>query len=451
MVAEAAETPATLRVDYYHTGNSEQELFSLHQVVVEPLAWPGNPARPIDDTNRGKYLFEVVDPDSSEVLYSRGYASIYGEWETTAEAKEINQTFHESLRFPMPEGPVQVRVSKRDANNEFAEVWVTDVDPDDMLVVRAHPPRPAPLIAIEENGDPADKVDLLILGDGYTVEEKYKFEQEARRLTGTLFKVSPFKERRRDFNVWAMMVPTTKSGVSRPSTGKQTWSPLGTRYDAFRSERYVLTFDNLGFRTIAQFAPYDFVEILVNNETYGGGGIFGLYSTAAAGSGWAEYLFIHEFGHHFAALADEYYTSPVAYEPVEQSIEPWEPNATALHDPNNIKWKALVTPDTTIPTPWPKDEYEEYARAYQAERAEMRAANRPESEMNELFQRFQDYAEGLFADQPYADSIGAFEGANYEASGFYRPAMNCLMFTRSDRFCDVCRAATEEMIDLYSR
>jgi hypothetical protein len=119
-------------------------------------------------------------------------------------------------------------------------------------------------------------------------------------------------------------------------------SPLGTRYDIFGSERYVLTLDNRALRDIAQYAPYEFIEILVNNETYGGGGIFGQFSTAAASNDWANYLFVHEFGHHFAGLADEYYTSPVAYQSSGARMEPWEPNATALRDPAKLKWKQHV-------------------------------------------------------------------------------------------------------------
>src|SRR5204862_6821088 len=152
-------------------------------------------------------------------------------------------------------------------------------------------------------------------------------------------------------------------------------------YDAVDSERYVLTFDNRAFREIAANAPYDVVEILTNSGTYGGGGIFGLYSTVAADSVWAPYIFVHEYGHHIAGLADEYYTSDVAYLPAEDRVEPWEPYVIALIDTANLKWKDLVASGTPLPTPWPKDAFERYTKEIQQRRRAIRAANRPESEM----------------------------------------------------------------------
>jgi len=445
-----AGAPATMRVDYVHSGNSETEMFSLDQVVIEPLPWTGNMAQPHDKTNRGKYLFEIVDPESGDVAWSRSFSTIYGEWETTGEAKQINRAYHESVRFPAQSSAFRLVMKKRGAGNVFEEVWRIDLDPDDVLVHRESAMFADHVVAIHESGDPATKVDLLLLGDGYTADEQEDFIAKARELTRVLFATSPFKERKDDFNVWALAPPARESGVSRPSTDTFRDSPIGATYDSFRSERYILTSDNKSLRRIASSAPYDFVEILTNSEVYGGGGIYGLFSTAAASSDWAAYLFVHEFGHHFAGLADEYYTSSVAYELADVVEEPYEPNITALLDPDNLKWKHLVTPNTPLPTPWPKAEFEEHSIAYQERRRQMRADNVPEAEMNALFVENQVFVETLFEKSGQNGVTGAFEGGGYMAEGLYRSSQNCIMFTRTTDFCAVCSEAIEKVIDEYT-
>ena len=447
----SAEVPATMRLDYFHSGNDKTEMFSLDQVVIEPLPWTGNMHQPIDKTWRGKYLFEIVGADSGKIAWSRSFSSIYGEWETIGEAHRINRTFHESVRFPAPESPFDVVMKKRDAENHFEEVWRIAIDPSDYMIHRESAMYADEVIAIVDNGDPAQKVDLLLLADGYTAEEHDAFVAKAREMADILFATSPFKERKDDFNVWALAPHAAQSGVSRPSTNTYRDSPIGATYDTFRSKRYVLTFDNKNWRRIASSTPYDFVEILTNTETYGGGGIYGLFSTVSANSEWAPYVFVHEFGHHFAGLADEYYTSSTAYESPEIIHEPYEPNVTALLDPDSLKWKHLVAPNTPLPTPWPKAEFEEHSLAVQAQRNQMRADNVPESEMNKLFRFTKDFSENLFAKNEYRESIGAFEGAGYEAKGLYRSEQNCIMFTRTESFCSVCAAAIEQVIDEYTQ
>src|SRR2546428_1055054 len=250
--AVAAAAAATIRVDNFHAGNEREERFSLDRIVVEPLPWPGNPARPIDPTNRGKYFYEVADAKSGAVLYSRGFSSIYGEWETTAEAKLMNRAFSESLRFPAPDALVKIVLKKRDAKNVFRDIWTLAVDPSDKFVERGlaahHSGAP---IKLHDSGDPSQKLDLLILGDGYTAAERGKFERDARRLADVLFQTPPFKERRRDVNVWGLCPAALQSGVSRPSQHIYRRSPLGATFDAFDTERYVLTFENKAFREIA--------------------------------------------------------------------------------------------------------------------------------------------------------------------------------------------------------
>jgi hypothetical protein len=447
----AATPPATLRVDLQHGGDAATEHYALERVVVEALPWPGNPDRPLDDSGLGTHRFEVLDAASGKLLYSRGFSTVFGEWRSTDEAKTLTRSFQESMRLPLPAAPVTLRVLGRGPDNAFVPLWSAPLDPASTDIERTAAAAPAKPLLIHGDGDPRHKVDLLMLGDGYAAAELGKFEADARRLAQHLFTVSPFKERAADFNVWALTVAVPVSGVSRPSTGQHRASATGLRYDIFGSERYALSVDNRAWRELAQHAPYDAVEIIFNSPTYGGGGIFGQFSTAAAGNDWAPYLFVHEFGHHFAGLADEYYTSAVAYGSSGGRPEPWEPNATADIGRDTLKWRHRVAPDTALPTPWPKAEFEAFQRENQKRRAELRAQRRPEAEMSALFRAEQAFIGELFEGQPDAARVGAFEGANYQAQGYYRPQLQCLMFSRHDAFCDVCADAVARVIDLYSR
>lgn len=453
LLLSAANTASvqTLRVDFFHTGDATRELFSLERLVVEPTPWPGNPQRPFDDTDLGNYFFEVRDTASGALLYSRGFSSIYAEWEDTAAAKERVRTFSESLRFPLPTAKVQVTLKKRSQGKPFAMVWSFSVDPSAPDIDTTVPPSPGPLLRLMVNGPPSAKVDLLLLCDGYTAAERGDFERDARRLLAVLFATSPFKERRVDFNVWGLCAPSAVSGISRPSTGIHRRSRVGSTYDAFGSERYILSFDNHSFRDVASFAPYDFVEILANGQTYGGGGIFGLYATVAAKSLWAPYVFVHEFGHHFAGLADEYFTSETALLPQQGRPEPWEPNVTAASELGKLKWKDLVGPSTPVPTPWKKQQFESRDHELQTRRKQIRAERRPESEMDALFLQTKKEMTALLDNDTYSRKVGAFEGAMYESSGFYRAEEDCIMFSRNDvPFCRVCQKAISQIINLYA-
>jgi hypothetical protein len=448
LAAAAPEAaPRTLRLGYFHTASAAEERFALDDLALEG-PWSGNPSRPVDDTNLGPYLFEVVDRATNRILYSRGFASICGEWETTEEAKRRLRTFHESLRFPDPGRPVQVVLKKRGPDGLFREAWSVAVDPADPSVDRAAPPAAKPW-AVLESGPPASKVDLLLLGDGYAGAEMGKWHADAKRLADLLFAVSPFKERRADFNVWALDTPSDESGVARPSDGVYKHSALRATYDAFGSERYVLDFDDERVREAAAAAPYDVMEIVVNGRKYGGGGIFNLHATVASDNAFTPYVFVHEFGHHFAGLADEYYTSDVAYAGPTERPEPWEPNVTA--SPASPKWKDLVTAGTPLPSPWAKEAFEAAQKEIQARRQRIRSEKRPEEEMEALFREEQSKMDALLGEGPYARAVGAFEGAMYQAKGYYRAQADCIMFTRHPEFCRVCRRAIERVIDLYAR
>ena len=448
---EAAFRDKTMRVDYIHSGGPGQEVIALDQIVSDG-PWGGSRTRLVDDLNLGKYRFEVIDRRTNRVLYSRGFASIYGEWETTAEARDIFRSFHESLRFPWPNAPVQVVLKVRDAENSFHEIWSTVIDPDSRFVNATDREPTGEVWTVFENGPSSEKVDLLVIGEGYTEAELPKFHADATRLVNALFEEEPFRSRKEDFNVWGLDLPSAESGVSRPRAGEFRRTPLSAEYNIFDSERYVLTYDNRALRDAASAAPYEFIEILVNEEQYGGGGIFNFQATAAADTGFAEYVFVHEFGHHFAGLADEYYTSDVAYETgAAYHVEPWEPNVTALHDPQRVKWGDLIDADTPLPTPWDKEAFENGSVAAQQKRRGLREDGAAESAMDRLFTEQMDRETALLGGMLHAGKIGAFQGASYEPTGLYRSEVDCIMFTRNPvGFCRVCRRAIENVIDQYT-
>ncbi|UCC85075.1 MAG: IgA Peptidase M64 [Gemmatimonadota bacterium] len=444
-------TDKTMRVDYYHTGDATHEVLSLERVVSDG-PWAGPRMNLIDDTNFGKYFYEVYDLDSGALLFTRGFATIYGEWETTGEARTTHRTFHESVRFPWPKGPVKVVVKKRDDLTTFHLIGEFEIDPESRSVNPADPPSLGNVWTLFEHGPPSDKVDIVLLGEGYTAEETEKFHADARRLAEELFSWEPFKSRRSDFNIRAIDLPAAQSGVTRAHSERYRRNLVGTQYGIFDSERYMLTYDNRTLRDVLSAAPYDFMGILVNEKQYGGGGIYRTQMATAVDSDFSDYIFVHEFGHHFAGLADEYYTSDVAYETgaVEQP-EPWEANVTALHDPAALKWADLVEPGTPIPTPWAKLAFEEHSQQIRARRAQLIEQQAPESEFDALFHEQREIEARMLATQEYSTAVGAFEGAMYEPTGLYRSSIDCIMFTRDEvGFCRVCRRAIERVIDLYA-
>jgi len=439
----------TMRVNYFHTGNRGDEIIALDSVVSDG-PWPGSRTRLLDTLNLGNYFFEVIDRETNQPIYSRGFASVFGEWVTTDEAKEHAGTLSESVRFPWPRKPVQLVIKKRDKNGAFQQLWSTLIDPSSRFVNPSERKPAGRVWSVIENGAPSDKVDILVIAEGYTEGELPKFHKDVERLVGKLFATEPFKSRKKDFNVRALDLVEPVSGVHRPRTHDDRRTATGVEYNIFDSERYVLTLDDHRMRDVASSAPYDFLEILVNEKQYGGGGIFNDQATACVDSAFAEYVFVHEFGHHFAALADEYYTSPVSYETTggSEHPEPWEPNVTA----NGAHPKWATDKDVPLPTPWEKDEFEKHSREVQKERRRLREINAPESQMDKLFTEERAWDTRFLGGQTYAGKVGAFEGAAYEPRGLYRPELDCIMFTRDEvGFCRVCRKAIERIIDEYAR
>jgi hypothetical protein len=431
----------TMRLDYYHTGNATEDHFSIDQVVSDGI-WPGSKTLLIDRLEFGQYFFEVLDSETKSVIYSRGFSSIFGEWQTTPDADKNNGTFHESIRFPWP---------KRNPENKFQTIWTTAIDPSSRQVNPADITPAHKTDVILENGPAARKLDIVILGDGYSAAEMEKFRKDAKRLSVVLLNAEPFKSRKSDINIRAIETPSAQSGVNKPHPGVFTRTPLSVSYGAFDSERYALTFDNKTVRNIASEVPYDFMVILINEKTYGGGGIYNLYTTVSADNKFADYIMVHELGHHMGALADEYYTSSVSYEAQKITIEPWEPNVTALLDKDNLKWKDLADPGIPVPTPWNKEAFDKFGYKIQKERDSLRKAKVPENVMEDLFTRQYKKENDFFSGEKYAASVGAFEGANYTQYGLYRPQLDCIMYTRHIKFCKVCSKTLSAVIGEYAQ
>jgi hypothetical protein len=445
-------TGGTLRVDLYHTGTKGEERFTLDRALQEG-PWPGHRINLVDTLNLGEYLLSVTDRATNTLLYSRGFSSLFNEWQTTDEALAgIYRTFSESVRFPSPRRAVRVALSRRDRRMEFHEVFSCVIDPADPTQVMKERPAPRfPVAPVIENGPPSVKVDILVMGDGYAAADMEKFRTDVRRFVDTMFRTHPFRERKSDFNVWRIDVVSEESGIDVPDRNVWKRNALGTAYNTFGSPRYVLTAENKSVRDIAAAAPYDFLCILVNDSRYGGGGIYNLYATtytneSVAGQEWQmDYVFVHEFGHSFAGLADEYYTSSTGYNDFYlPGIEPWEPNVTAQAVGERVKWKSMLTAGIPVPTPWEKPAYD----SVEAIRGKL---DRLAPDYYRKREPLQKSAMELLRTSKYAGSVGVFEGAGYVSKGLYRPSVDCRMFSLSlADFDPVCSAAIGRMIDFYA-
>ena len=440
-------TNQTMRVDYIHSGTGRTETFAVDEIYIEPV-WAGSTKNLVDTLNLGKYLFEVYDVRTNQLVYSRGFCSIFGEWQTTDEAKSRRRAFSESIRFPNPRDKVKISISSRDDNNIFMKRWAFPVDPSKANIRRARFYEDLKVTDILDSGEPAQKVDVLILPDGYTEKQMKKFIKDAKKMCDVLFETSPFKERKTDFNIRALHLPSNEPGIDNPRKGIYRDNALSCSFNSFESDRYILTWDNKSVTKAASAVPWDHLYILVNSNKYGGGGIFNLYSTCISDNEWSGYIFVHEFGHSFGGLGDEYYTSDVAYDEFyKPGVEPWEPNITASTDIKSLKWNNLLEQGTPVPTPWDKAIYDSTNRANRKtiNLLSGKAAKDSVKAVHDQWRR--DFLRA----QEYWGKVGVFEGSGYASEGLYRPYLDCRMFSRSlTGFDPVCLRALERMIDFYT-
>jgi hypothetical protein len=394
----------SLRIDYQHAGNSTEDFYFLDEVKTEPF-WGGSRTNLIDPFGYGEYQVRVFDQSSGQLIYSRGYSTLFMEWQTTAEAKKLQKSFSETVCLPLPKNPARIEFHTRNHAGVFEKKYEYAFSPSDYFI---NPEQRMifPVFDVQVNGDPSHKVDIVILPDGYTSRELKKFKKDCRQFAEILFSFEPFRSNQSKFNIRGVLAPSKESGNDIPADGEWKNSILETSFYTFDSERYCMTRANRTMYDLASNAPYDQIYILVNRDKYGGGGIFNQYCVSVSGNLSSAKIIVHEFGHGFAGLGDEYVGDVSYNEFYPLDVEPWEPNLTTLVHFDR-KWGSMITPGVPVPTPDTKE---------------------------------------------YEQVIGVFEGGGYATKGVYRPVHDCLMNTfNGDVFCGVCRDAIQRMIDFHTK
>jgi len=457
----------TMRIDYHHIGNAAEEFVTMDQIYKYRI-WAGSRKYLIDDLNLERYCAKIYDAASNSLIFSKGFDSYFGEYKTSSEGIEgVKKTFHESVLIPYPKNKIIFTLERRDQKQKLFEFFRKEIDPDDMMIIKdAVKDWQVRIYNSELNGDPHNRVDIAILGEGYNSADKQKFEKDVKYFSDVFFSQEPYKSNADKFNIYGVLKPSEESGIDEPTADLFKNTVMNCTFSSMGSERYILTEDNKAVRDIAAHVPYDAIYIMVNHARYGGGGIYNLYCTFTSDNQFKDYLFLHEFGHSFAGLADEYYTSDVQYNDFYPlGIEPLEPNITALTDPSKIKWKEIISADMKIPTPWNKQPYDSMDYKWQAERrelnnkiAELKKRRAPENAIEtaefEYAKKDREHSQlvdtFLKKNKSYG-KVGVFEGAGYVANGMYRPMLDCIMFSKGSKpYCDVCKAHVLKVIERYT-
>lgn len=457
----------TMRIDYFHIGDSSMEIVTVDHIYQYGI-WAGSTKNLIDNFNNGAYYFKVYDAASGKLIYSIGFDSYFKEYQTSDEAsKGIKRTYHESAIIPFPKNKIKFVLEKRDKQNKLNEVFSTEIDPADLYIIKdTVKDKAVKVYKSRISGGPHAKVDVVILGDGYSANDQKKFEKDLKRYINLLISQEPFKKNKDKFNIYGVFKASEESGIDEPVANIYKNTTLSTTFYSLGSERYVLTEDNKSMRDLAAHVPYDAIYIMCNSPRYGGGGIYNFYCTFVSDNQFSPYIFLHEFGHSFAGLADEYYTSDVAYnEFYTAGLEPVEPNITRALDPKNVKWKEYLSAGIDVPTQWEKENYDKMDLTWQKERrelnkkiAELKRTRVPQKEIDAVQNEYNskdklhsDEVDQYLMKSKYWNKVGVFEGAGYSSKGMYRSMLDCLMFSKGTKpFCKVCEEHVAKVINHFS-
>lgn len=398
----------TLRVDYLLIGDVESEEFVLKQLKKQKI-WAGPKRLPNGyDLDLGNYRFMVYDSITNQLIYKKGFSPLFDEYQTTSKAKITKESYYHVNLMPFPKNTIKYVLEKRRYDDgKFAPIKELYINPRDYFIINESA-TPYKYTTIQGGERVSKKIDIAFIAEGYTKSEMKKFREDVKRIWDYIVSVPPFNEYKNQFNVYAVESPSVESGTDSPGKGIYKNTILNSTFYTFNTPRYLTTSDMKSLHDVAAVVPYDQLFIIINSSVYGGGGFYNYYSATTSDHALSLKVAVHEFGHGFAGLADEYYSSNVAYDDnfYNRKTEPWEPNITTLVDFDK-KWKDMVSEGVNIPT----------------ERI-----------------------------PSLADSVGVFEGGGYSAEGIYSPYQNCRMKSNAPRsFCPVCTKAIEDVIEYYTK
>lgn len=390
----------TLRIDYLIGGNAQEQTVFLKSLKKE-AHWGGTVVNMIDIYNYGNFRFQLTDKASGRLIYSRGFGSLFQEWQSTVEAKTMNRSYYQVNVMPFPKNKTQFCIEYRNRDGVFVKLFEYEIDPSDYFILKETPMQ-VQYSKLMGEGDASSSVDLAFIAEGYTKEDMGKFREDVKRVAGYILNVEPFKTYANRFNIYALESVSEESGTDIPGQQVYKNTVLNSSFYTFNSERYLTTSDLKTLHDIAANVPYDHIFVLINTDKYGGAGIYNYYSSCSSNHPFTKEVASHEFGHGFVGLGDEYYNDNVAVvDFYNLKVEPWEPNITTLVDFDN-KWKSMIEKQTVIPTPRIKK---------------------------------------------YENKVGLFEGGGYMSKGIYSPVQDCKMKSNNkDEFCPVCQKACERMV-----
>lgn len=399
---------STLRLDYIFAGKvGDVKIYSEELNLLS--GWAGRRARLDSLPLQGNGQLEVRDKESKRLIYTTSFSSLFQEWLTTEEAKSSPRAFENVFLIPLPrhEVIIEIRLQDTDGNN-VADLKHT-VNPKDILIHHRSREMPKRYEYLHRSNTPNNAIDIAILAEGYTEAEMKQFALDARRATQALFQHKIFEEHRECFNVVAVYTTSTDRGVSVPRKGKWLNTSFGSHFDTFYSDRYLTSRRVKAIHNALVGIPYEYIIILANSGVYGGGGILNAFTLTSVHHPHFEPVVVHEFGHSFAGLADEYfYDEDSMTDTYSPDREPWEQNVTNLVDfgPGK-KWYDLCQSLKPLPH-------------------------------NKSIEKI-------------AIQCGLYEGAAYSKQGFYRCSYDCRMRTNTyPDFCPACEKAIRELILFYT-